>query len=832
MFIYIFYNFKNYLFIFSDNQENDEYEEEKCICEIVKFNFRNALQLPSESENSSESEDDYFDFLKIKMSEAEFVKLSESVNHPLVTIKPIIKIYDERMGKSIIDLINSKIFFSVDEYQDVFSFHKKAEYMMALPNSYLPFMKKPINSADPICAPLYMNEKEIIKFCKPLMLKKDFYGKSKYGLSVKYNLDKKLDIQSNFIFHQRLFFDKILKERLTNKISYGKDAEYELPLTVYEPVTLLRRFCDVFCYLNVGFEEIYSKTDYDEEVVIRKLFSSLIAGFHKPLASQGIPLKALIGETYEVDSENGDLKLFAEVKNDNPIHIVYNLRWKKRKALLDGWCCMKNEFVESSDELRIKLGSINTLRLYYDNVNAYKTFTFNLPLRCCFKGIVDPINDKFERNMSADSFMYIKGETKSAIIGFNHITHNSIFSAFYGMITKTIVNYNEMRNGHSFLGVIFHNSGFSLENIKEIGQILQAFAVNSNRRIESIDKLLEEKSKNDKNLDKDKSTIAEKTSLNNDSMQNRVDPRFAAVSYLDFFEEIQEDENKGNEGISPQDFSNRKDTENNRSNNINDESNIQIINKKTKSEISLSKNDKTRDNSKNNNNKKNNIDDELLQKNNNINDNDDGLHKKEVKDANEGQKNRRINIYPYKIYYDLFKKTIISIYKLANSSAFISSFNMHFIYKLYIGSWAHLNFFEIAYQGNEMNEFYIKYRMGQVNARPISDFNLKKGLKISIYDNNFLGKYKELFGRLWKPVMNPLITDTRYREDLLWLLRFYEIVEYYPENERDLEKLDLYEQIRLEAFLNAGKWKEILEAYTYINISRRMNPELNEGKKK
>ena len=40
---------------------------------------------------------------------------------------------------------------------------------------------------------------------------------------------------------------------------------------------------------------------------------------------------------------------------------------------------------------------------------------------------------------------------------------------------------------------------------------------------------------------------------------------------------------------------------------------------------------------------------------------------------------------------------------------------------------------------------------------------------------------------------NPLVTDTRYREDLLWLMRFYEIIDYFPENEIDAEKLDEYE---------------------------------------
>jgi hypothetical protein len=246
-----------------------------------------AAKSTSDYSSSESDEDDFFDFLTVRLSQGEFLNITKSIDHPLVTIKPIIKIYDDRMGKNIIDLINAPVFFGAEDYEDPLQFGKKVDYMLSLPNSYLPLMKKPLNAKDPICAPLYMNEREATQFSKPLMLKKNFYGTGKYGMSFKYDLDAKADMQSNFVFHQRLFFDKILKERLTNKTAYGKDAEYEFPITMYEPNTFLRRFCDLFCYLSVGLEEIYSKSDYDEEVIIRKLFASLLAGFHKPMASQG-----------------------------------------------------------------------------------------------------------------------------------------------------------------------------------------------------------------------------------------------------------------------------------------------------------------------------------------------------------------------------------------------------------------------------------------------------------------------------------------------------------------------------------------------------------------
>ncbi len=91
-------------------------------------------------------------------------------------------------------------------------------------------------------------------------------------------------------------------------------------MTVFEPVTLIKRFCDIFYYLDVTFAEMIKQDD--EEHYIKKFLSGLISGFHRGISSQGIPLGCLIGETYEL--ENGDLRLFAETKNDNPpkLHII------------------------------------------------------------------------------------------------------------------------------------------------------------------------------------------------------------------------------------------------------------------------------------------------------------------------------------------------------------------------------------------------------------------------------------------------------------------------------------------------------------------------------
>ena len=67
------------------------------------------------------------------------------------------------------------------------------------------------------------------------------------------------------------------------------------------------------------------------------------------------------------------------------------------------------------------------------------------------------------------------------------------------MIGRTILNYDELKNGHTFFGVIFHNSGFSMELAND-ADILQSFIVNPSRKIENIRKLLDMKTRNDRML--------------------------------------------------------------------------------------------------------------------------------------------------------------------------------------------------------------------------------------------------------------------------------------------------------------------------------------------
>ena len=852
----------------------------------MKTNFTNLNKKRSsyninnddESENTSSEEENFFDDLVVDLKTQEFNELTNNINHPLVTIKSIINLWDGRMGKDEIDSLKRDFVFSAEDYDSVFNFKKKSPYLLALPYSYFPLKKKSINSKDCICAPLYMNEREVEKFCALPLVTNKHYGRGYYGMKFEYNLDGfqnkyKKDKQTNWIYHQQLFFDKILKERLTNKASYGKNAEYELPLTVYEPVTFLKRFCDFFAYIRFGFEEIF-KSEYNEETIIRKLFSSLFSGFHFPMASQGVPLKPIIGETYEIDSEDDELKLFAEVKHDAPIHIVYNLRWRKRQAVLDGSCKLKFDYNEPLDEMRVKFGGMNSLLLKFEKFKDPKLFTFNLPLRVSFKGTVDPIGELFERNMSIDSFIYFKGENKSAILGLNKNWHGDIFKAFNGMIGREIEDYEKnLKNSHTFYGVVFHNSGFTMEDSSE-SDVLQSFIVNPSRKIENINKLMEMKTKNDnilKNgfneeerrpgfmegktkygslswwmfLKEEKDIEAALEMLSNDKEKQTIMLDFYKTHNI--YPKPKIIHNKtvvrrpGNNNRNT--FNKKIDGNNNNNNNNNNkrhrinESNIPVKNDKSANISAIQLND-----SKINIlNKKNDINREIKNNDDIDIENDDDAYDEEydpnnfkdedeLLEVHEGLEekfdiiNNRRNKNPYEIYNRLFRRIIREIAVMACRRKFVGSFNMHFIYKIYIGSWVSLNFLEINYNNNEMCEFYVKYKMGIVNARPLSNFNTKsKKLEARYFDNDFFRLYKEIFGKLWKPVKNPLITDTRFREDLLWLMRYYEILENYPEDEKYSNKLDEYENIKLTAFLNAGKWKELLETFSRIKISKRLN---------
>ena len=159
-----------------------------CLCSAIKVNFSPKMD-NFDSEQTSSEDEDYFEDLFVDIKPPEFQELRNKVSHPLVTIKPIIKLWDNRMGIDEIEAMKKELIFSAEDYENVFDFKKKTSFLMALPYSYFPLRKKPINSKDAICAPLYMNQREVEKFCAPPIVNNEFFGKGRYGMTFRYDLE-------------------------------------------------------------------------------------------------------------------------------------------------------------------------------------------------------------------------------------------------------------------------------------------------------------------------------------------------------------------------------------------------------------------------------------------------------------------------------------------------------------------------------------------------------------------------------------------------------------------------------------------------------------------
>jgi hypothetical protein len=291
----------------------------KCNCTIPESD-------DDHNSTSSENEEDYYSFINCNINDDEINKLFKPMNHIFESLRPFIDMYDNRL-MDIINLWDTKSFFVNST--------GKVPYLLSLPYSYFPLMKKPIENEDPLCAPSYMSEKELINFTKVFQFPENYlkrYKESKGGFSFRYDLDNKDDLQSIYIYHQRQYYDQLLKERTLNKKKKkvevdNVDVEYKLPVTAYEPVTIIKRFCDMFTYLCATLDQVYLMRE-DDESLIKKFTIGLNSGFHLVMASQGIPLPGLIGETYTVENKKNEVIMFAEVKNDNPLKIVYNIRWR------------------------------------------------------------------------------------------------------------------------------------------------------------------------------------------------------------------------------------------------------------------------------------------------------------------------------------------------------------------------------------------------------------------------------------------------------------------------------------------------------------------------
>jgi hypothetical protein len=750
-----------------------EVENEECTCDDqVQDNILDGQS------SSSEEEEELYCYIVPLIKEDEMKNLINSIPNPLNGLKPMVHLFDERMSEKIIQYLNPNTFF-VDESQS------KIPFFISLPNSYLPLLKKSPESKDPICAPSYMSEAALIEFHKVQEINENTMYPSQAGLSLKYDIDKRLDLISTFVYFQRDFYEKMLKERLINKTNKKiNEHDYNFPLTLYEPNTFIKRFCDVFCYLSACFEIIYEKPN-EEEYIVKKLNLGLISGFQKVMSSQGIPLPPHIGETYEVRSENGELHLFAECKNDSPIKLVYNIRWRGRLIIVDGYADIKFMFNEDEDAMIMKISGLNKLKMYkkkeeklyqeeenkkkkkQEPIDEYRTIYFTLPLKISFKGVVEAINYRNERISTVDTLMYVKSEIVSSITAFNWYGNENLFNSFYGLISKKIINFDTVQTGHNFIGIIFHNSGFSFEGFNEAKPLMDFFV---RKKEDPNSTTMRSVSPNDKSF------FIEQNDKKNQTMKN--------------FSHVIGDVSKVN-NMSPMKHANK--------------SSIDVVpkNKAEQSEM-INQNEESQSN-------------QMISLNGNVPESS-----KDLLLANKKMMRKRINRNPNVSYYKLFIKVVNYLQKLSSAGSFITCFSLNFIYKVIIGSWCNLNFYEISYTTNELAPIYLKFDINYIQPMPVSKLNLKAGLKL-VYENfHFFNNMKEVYGEnLWQHVRMPLPMDTRYREDLLWLRNFHKLHEEDEDNSQ--KRQEELEKLKMEAFVNATKWKELIEGYSFHNISSKLN---------
>ena len=157
---------------------------------------------------------------------------------------------------------------------------------------------------------------------------------------------------------------------------------------------------------------------------------------------------------------------------------------------------------------------------------------------------------------------------------------------------------------------------------------------------------------------------------------------------------------------------------------------------------------------------------------------------------------------------------------IKTNDGFVSCFNSNFVSIIIFGSWVKLNFFEVNLSNCEI---YQNFLLPITNFRP-PVISLENGIMIQNTENQFFGlkEYKKSIGKFWEPVILPLPTDTRFREDLIWLLRYYSNSKSsFAETSEDIKKE--YDKKRNEAIKSASKWKDLLEGFVLSNISSKID---------
>lgn len=448
---------KNELRKIYDFNSFDQY----CLCQnLIKGQSFMSSEFKENDSSSSEDEPDYFEtFLPVfDMFKNEFENLFapiEKLPDALTRLKGDFKGFEKGIT---IDLIyDIENFFAPKT-------GNKVTQLKACPNSIFPILSRHADDED--YPPTYLTDLEYRKFLRPFNPYNKYFNIRNNGLFFLYDSQRKFDFQTNFVLSSRLFYTKIFNDRLIKtRLKDEKHSEINLPINLYEPKTIIKRFCDLFVFFPYIFQDFYKNSkQLDEDYVLSKIASAIVAGIHKVFASQGLPFMCLYGETYEVKMNN--FFLFAEVRKDKfPAKIAYNIRFLDRFIVLNGWVEIWWNFLEIEDSVQINLTSYNKMKIQI-NQEKEQIYEFIFPKEFVIQGIIEEIVSELVRVMNVNSFFFIKGPTKSLFGLFNSEEDRELYKKFCKYVEDKISNIDDVICDHYCIGIILLNSLINFTNIE------------------------------------------------------------------------------------------------------------------------------------------------------------------------------------------------------------------------------------------------------------------------------------------------------------------------------------------------------------------------------
>jgi len=235
--------------------------DQHCHCEnLIKEQAFPDDEFKANYSSSSEDEPDYFEsFLPVfDMYKNEFENIFapiERLPDALTRLKGEFRGFEKG--------------FTIDLIYDVENFfapktETKVTQLKACPNSCFPILSR--NPDDEDYPPTYLTDLEYKKFLKPFNPHNKYFNIRKNGLFFLYDSERKFDFQTNFVLNSRLFYTKIFNDRLSKtRQKDEKHSEINLPISLYEPKTVIKRFCDLFVFFPYVFQDFYKNSNELDE---------------------------------------------------------------------------------------------------------------------------------------------------------------------------------------------------------------------------------------------------------------------------------------------------------------------------------------------------------------------------------------------------------------------------------------------------------------------------------------------------------------------------------------------------------------------------------------